>query len=109
MAAGTWSWVAGASPSKARQDFSPPPTPRSTMVRRLSRRLALALSVLGILWIAALLLFFGTRRKLDVGGPEEQQTPKVGSVSWDGTGLAAAAAGWQEGLARAGVEQLCCV
>ncbi|XP_060101470.1 polypeptide N-acetylgalactosaminyltransferase 14 isoform X1 [Heteronotia binoei] len=50
-------------------------------MRRLSRRLAL--SVLGILWIAALLLFFGTRKKLEVVGPEGH-TPKQGSdIDWD--------------------------
>lgn len=59
--------------------LSPPP-PLSSLfsklkMRRMSRRLAL--SVLGILWIAALLLFLGARRKLEAAGPEGRQTPKV--------------------------------
>ncbi|KAJ7340997.1 hypothetical protein JRQ81_004487 [Phrynocephalus forsythii] len=45
-------------------------------MRRLNRRLVL--SVLGVLWIAALLLFLGTRKRLEGVGPEGQQpqTPK---------------------------------
>uniref|UniRef100_A0A8C6Y6V2 Polypeptide N-acetylgalactosaminyltransferase n=1 Tax=Naja naja TaxID=35670 RepID=A0A8C6Y6V2_NAJNA len=50
-------------------------------MRRMSRRLAL--SVLGILWIAALLLFLGARRKLEAAGPEGGQTPKDSDIDWD--------------------------
>ncbi|XP_063160507.1 polypeptide N-acetylgalactosaminyltransferase 14 [Candoia aspera] len=50
-------------------------------MRRLSRRLVL--SVLGILWIAALLLFLGVRRKLEAAGPEGRQTPKGSDIDWD--------------------------
>ncbi|XP_044293445.1 polypeptide N-acetylgalactosaminyltransferase 14 isoform X5 [Varanus komodoensis] len=50
-------------------------------MRRLNRRLVLF--VLGILWIAALLLFFGTRKKLEVVGSEGQQTPKGSDIDWD--------------------------
>uniref|UniRef100_A0A674JDK0 Polypeptide N-acetylgalactosaminyltransferase n=1 Tax=Terrapene triunguis TaxID=2587831 RepID=A0A674JDK0_9SAUR len=49
-------------------------------MRRPSRRLAL--SLLGILWIAALLFFLGARRRLEVAGPEGQ-TPKGSDVDWD--------------------------
>nr|XP_048699349.1 polypeptide N-acetylgalactosaminyltransferase 14 isoform X4 [Caretta caretta] len=49
-------------------------------MRRPSRRLAL--SLLGILGIAALLFFLGARRRLEVAGPEGQ-TPKGSDVDWD--------------------------
>ncbi|CAM5134970.1 unnamed protein product [Natator depressus] len=49
-------------------------------MRRPSRRLAL--SLLGILGIAALLFFLGARRRLEEAGPEGQ-TPKGSDVDWD--------------------------
>lgn len=51
--------------------FFLPVTPNPAAMRRPTRRLAL--SVLGVLWIAALLLlFFGARRKPEAEGPEGQ-------------------------------------
>ncbi|XP_065535805.1 polypeptide N-acetylgalactosaminyltransferase 14-like isoform X2 [Lathamus discolor] len=51
------------------------------MMRRPTRRLAL--SLLGVLWLAALLLFFfGARRKLEAAGAEER-TPEGSDVDWD--------------------------
>ncbi|XP_049689972.1 polypeptide N-acetylgalactosaminyltransferase 14 [Accipiter gentilis] len=50
-------------------------------MRRPTRRLAL--SLLGVLWLAALLLFFfGARRKLEAAGAEGH-TPEGSDVDWD--------------------------
>ncbi|XP_067420917.1 polypeptide N-acetylgalactosaminyltransferase 14 isoform X2 [Emydura macquarii macquarii] len=49
-------------------------------MKRPTRRLAL--SLLGILWLAALLFFFGAKRRLEVAGPEER-TSKGSDVDWD--------------------------
>ncbi|KQK75468.1 hypothetical protein AAES_146765 [Amazona aestiva] len=52
------------------------------MMRRPTRRLAL--SLLGLLWLAALLLFFfGARRKLEAAAGAEERTPEGLDVDWD--------------------------
>ncbi|KAM6278775.1 polypeptide N-acetylgalactosaminyltransferase 14 [Porphyrio hochstetteri] len=49
-------------------------------MRRPTRRLAL--SLLGVLWLAALLFFFGARRKLEAAGAEGR-TLEGSDVDWD--------------------------
>ncbi|XP_038607631.1 polypeptide N-acetylgalactosaminyltransferase 14 isoform X1 [Tachyglossus aculeatus] len=50
-------------------------------MRRLTRRLLL--SLVGVLWVAALLLFWGAKRKLEVAAGPEGHTPKGLDVDWD--------------------------